>query len=95
MGAAVKFISDAEVAGYLDYRTIMAAIEEAFESLACGRAAIHTRERIDCGDVTLSSMGAIRLDANLAGEKVYPTIKGQFTFLCNLFDTRTGEALAH
>jgi ornithine cyclodeaminase len=90
----VKLISDEEVARCLDYRTVMAAIEQAFESLACGRATIHARQRIDCGDVKLSSMGAIWLDANLAGEKVYPTIKGQFTFLYNLFDTRTGAALA-
>ena len=90
----VKLISDEEVARCLDYRTVMVAIEQAFESLACGRATIHARQRIDCGDVKLSSMGAIWLDANLAGEKVYPTIKGQFTFLYNLFDTRTGAALA-
>jgi ornithine cyclodeaminase len=39
-------------------------------------------------------MGAIWLDAHLAGEKVYPTLRGHFTFLYNLFDTRTGAALA-
>lgn len=90
----VKFISDKEVAGCLDYGTVQATIEQAFESLAHGRAAINPRQRIDCGDIKFSTMGAIWLDANLAGEKVYPTIKGQFTFLFNLFDTRTGAPLA-
>lgn len=90
----VRFISDEEVAGCLDFRTVQAVIEEAFRSLARGRAQIKARQRIDCGDIKLSSMGAIWLDAALAGEKVYPTIKGQFTFLFNLFDTDTGAALA-
>ena len=90
----VKFISDEDVTGCLDYKTVQSVIEEAFNSFACGRAQIKARQRIDCGDIKFSSMGAIWLDAALAGEKVYPTINGQFTFMFNLFDTHTGAALA-
>ena len=89
----VKLIDDEEVAKCLDYRAVMEAIEQAFESLACGRATIHARQRIDCGDVKLIPWAPSGLTPT-CGEKVYPTIKGQFTFLYNLFDTRTGAALA-
>jgi ornithine cyclodeaminase len=90
----LKFISDEQVAQILGYAAVSASIEKAFESLAHGRAAIKARQRIDCGNVKLSSMGAIWLDAGLAAEKVYPTVNGQFGFVLNLFDTATGAPLA-
>ena len=90
----LKFITDAQVVHALSYATVSASIEQAFESLARGRAAIKARQRIDCGAVKLSSMGAIWLDVGLAAEKVYPTVDGQFGFLLNLFDTHTGKPLA-
>ena len=90
----LKFITDEQVTQVLSYATVGASIERAFEALAHGRAAIKARQRIDCGSVKLSSMGAIWLDVGLAAEKVYPTVDGQFGFLLNLFDTRTGKPLA-
>lgn len=90
----LQFISDEQVAHVLSYASVAASIESAFESLARGRAAIKARQRIDCGAVKLSSMGAIWLDAGLAAEKAYPTVNGQFGFVLNLFDTNTGAALA-
>jgi ornithine cyclodeaminase len=90
----LRFFNDVEAAGALQYVTVMAAIERAFESLAHGRAAIKPRSRSDCGAVKLSSMGAIWPDAGLAGEKVYTTVEGRFGFLFNLFDLRDGAPLA-
>lgn len=90
----MKFFTDDEVAARLDYARVGAAIEQAFESLSRGRAAIKPRTRTDCGPVKLSSMGAIWLDAGLAGEKVYPTVDGRFGFVFNLFDLRDGRPLA-
>ncbi|MCA3176270.1 MAG: ornithine cyclodeaminase family protein [Burkholderiales bacterium] len=90
----MKYISDAQIAQCLDFGSVAVAIEQAFESFSRGRAAIKPRHRIDCGDIKLSSMGAIWLDAGLAGEKIYPTVDGKFSFLFNLFDTQTGKALA-
>ncbi|MEW6707298.1 MAG: ornithine cyclodeaminase family protein [Pseudomonadota bacterium] len=90
----MRFISDQEVARCLDFPAVIGALEQAFESLAHRRAAIKARTRIDCGNVKLSSMGALWLDAGLAGEKVYPTVEGRYSFLFNLFDIEQGRPLA-
>lgn len=90
----MRFFTDEEVGARLDFGQVGAVIEQAFESLAHGRAAIKPRTRTDCGAVKLSSMGAIWLDAGLAGEKVYPTVEGRFGFLFNLFDLNDGRPLA-
>ncbi len=90
----LQFINDEQIAQALSYDAVTAAIESAFESLSRGRAAIKARQRIDCGAVKLSSMGAIWLDAGLAAEKTYPTVDGRFGFVLTLFDTGTGEPLA-
>jgi ornithine cyclodeaminase len=90
----MRFFTDEEVGARLEFGKVAAVIEQAFESLAHGRAAIKPRTRIDCGSVKLSSMGAIWLDAGLAGEKVYPTVEGRFGFLFNLFDLSDGRPLA-
>lgn len=87
-------IGDDAVRAALTHRQVALRIAQAFDALALGRAAIKARQRIDCGPVKLSSMGAIWLDAERACEKVYPTVDGQFGFLLNLFDTRTGQPLA-
>ncbi|MFY7857776.1 MAG: ornithine cyclodeaminase family protein [Rubrivivax sp.] len=93
-GPEVVVITDAEVQAAVTVDEVAAAIERAFEALAHGRASILPRQRIDCGPVKLSGMGAIWLDAGLAGQKVYPTVDGQFGFLMTLFDTRSGQPLA-
>lgn len=90
----MRFITDQEVAHCLDFPAVIGALEQAFESLAHRRAAIKARTRVDCGPVKLSSMGALWLDAGLAGEKVYPTVEGRYSFLFNLFDIERGLPLA-
>lgn len=90
----IPFITDAEVGRLLDYAGVQQSITAAFESLARGGATIQARQRIDCGSVKLSSMGAIWLDAAVAGTKVYTTVDGQFSFLFNLFDVADNRALA-
>ena len=92
--AMPRFITDDEVAGVLRFGAVSAAIEQAFESLAHGRAAIKPRVRSDCGGVKLSSMGALWPDAKLAGEKVYTTVNGRFGFLFTLFDLEGGTPVA-
>ena len=87
-------IGDDEVRAALSPSAVAAEIERAFDALAHGRAAIMARQRIDCGPVKLSAMGAIWLDVQLAGQKVYPTVDGHFGFLMNLFDTVSGQPLA-
>lgn len=87
-------IRDDAVRACLNHAPLAHRIAQAFDALARGQAAIQPRARIDCGPVKLSAMGAIWLEAGLACEKVYPTVNGQFGFLLNLFDTRTGQPLA-
>lgn len=89
----IPFLSDAEISKVLNYITVRETLKCAFASLAAGRAAIKARQRIDCGPVKLSSMGAIWLDEGVVGEKVYPTVDGRFSFLINLFDV-SGKPLA-
>ena len=90
----MRVITDQQIAACLTYAEVTERIAQAFEALCRGRAAIKARQRIDCGAVKLSSMGAVWLDAGLAGEKVYPTVEGRFGFVFNLFDLRDGQPLA-
>ena len=80
------FLDNDTVAAHLDVPAVVAALQRALHSLAAGRAAVLARQRIDCGAVKLSTMGAIWLDEGLAGEKVYTTVDGRFDFVFNLFD---------
>jgi len=90
----MRVITDQQITGCLGYAEVAQRIAQAFDALCQGRAAIKPRQRIDCGAVKLSSMGAVWLDAGLAGEKVYPTVEGRFGFVFNLFDLRDGRPLA-
>ena len=67
---------------------------EAFASLAAGGAAVHQRQRTDCRDLRLSTMGAVWAERGVAGVKVYPTVRGQFSFSILLFDVVTNQPLA-
>ncbi len=80
------FLDNDTVAAHVDVLAVAAALQRALHSLAAGRAAVLARQRIDCGAVKLSTMGAIWLDEGLAGEKVYTTVDGRFDFVFNLFD---------
>lgn len=90
----LKLITDDEVAAVLRFADVAVAIEQAFDSLARGGAAIKARTRADCGAAKLSSMGALWPDVGLAGEKVYATVAGRFQFLFTLFDLHSGMPLA-
>ena len=90
----MRVITDQQVAAVLGYADVGQRLAQAFEALQQGRAAIKARQRIDCGAVKLSSMGALWLDAGLAGEKVYPTVEGRFGFVFNLFSLQDGRPLA-
>jgi ornithine cyclodeaminase len=89
----IRYISDTQVAAALAEADVTAAVDQAFRSLAAGRASIKARQRIDCGPVKLSSMGAISLDEGLAAEKTYTTVGGRFGFVLNLFDAVSGQPL--
>ncbi|QHE83410.1 ornithine cyclodeaminase family protein [Hydrogenophaga sp. BPS33] len=91
---SIPFISDRQVAELLDFRTVAAALGEAFSSLASGGAAVHRRQRTDCRDLRLSTMGAVWAERGVAGVKVYPTVRGQFSFSILLFDLETNRPLA-
>ena len=90
----MRVITDQQVAAVLGYAEVGQRLAQAFEALRQGRAAIKARQRTDCGAVKLSSMGALWLDAGLAGEKVYPTVEGRFGFVFNLFSLQDGRPLA-
>ena len=90
----LPLIDDAFVAAHVSPAATRKAIAAAFRALAAGRASIQPRSRIECGGFRLSTMGGIWLDAGLAAVKTYGTVQGQFDFLCNLFDARSGAPLA-
>lgn len=94
MSSSIPFISDRQVAEALDYRCVAAVLGEAFASLAAGGAAVHRRQRTDCRDLRLSTMGAVWADRAVAGVKVYPTVRGQFSFSIVLFDLQSNQPLA-
>ena len=87
-------ITDRQVAELLDYRSVSAALEQAFVDLANDAASIHARQRSECGGTRLSTMGAVWATEAVAGVKVYPTVAGQFSFAIVLFDLATNSAIA-
>jgi ornithine cyclodeaminase len=80
------FLTSDQLASALDCRGACRAIERAWASFARGDAAILARQRIDCGPVKLSTMGAIWRTAGTAGAKTYTTVDGRFEFVFDLFD---------
>ncbi|MFI8615785.1 ornithine cyclodeaminase family protein [Acidovorax sp. NPDC077693] len=94
MNTSIPFISDRQVAEALDFASVATVLGEAFASLAAGGAAVHQRQRTDCRDLRLSTMGAVWAERGVAGVKVYPTVRGQFSFSIVLFDVVTNQPLA-
>lgn len=90
----IALFNDAQIARLIDVPSVREEIDAALTSLARQGAAIKPRTRVDCAEVKLSSMGAIWRDAGVAGEKVYPTVAGSFSFLFTLFDIRRNLPLA-
>ena len=89
------FLPSDQLANALDYRGARRAIESAWSSFARGDAAILARQRIDCGPVKLSTMGAIWRTAGTAGAKTYTTVGGRFEFVFDLFDISEGGQGRH
>lgn len=87
-------ITDQHVRTLLDYRSVVTQLGLAFTDLAQGRAQMHPRQRSECLDAKLSSMGAIWHAAGVAGAKIYTTLAGAFCFAIVLFDTRSNQVLA-
>ncbi|HTH09078.1 MAG TPA: ornithine cyclodeaminase family protein, partial [Acidovorax sp.] len=94
MNTSIPFISDRQIAEALDFRSVAAVLGEAFASLSEGGAAVHHRQRTDCQGLRLSTMGAVWAERGVAGVKVYPTVRGQFSFSILLFDLATNQPLA-
>lgn len=94
MNTSIPFISDRQIAEALDFRSVAAVLGEAFASLSAGGAAVHHRQRTDCQGLRLSTMGAVWAERGVAGVKVYPTVRGQFSFSILLFDLATNQPLA-
>ncbi len=87
-------ITDKQVAELLDYRSVTAALEQAFRDLSNDAACIHGRQRSECSGTRLSTMGAVWSTEAVAGVKIYPTVAGQFSFAIVLFDLATNTAIA-
>jgi len=87
-------ITDQQISELLDYRSVAAALEQAFHDMAHGEAAVHGRQRTDCAGMKLSTMGAIWPGQGVAGVKVYPTVGGQFSFAIVLFDLKSNTPIA-
>lgn len=91
---SIPFISDQQISETLDFPSVATVLGEAFASLATGGAAVHCRQRTDCHDLRLSTMGAVWADRTVGGVKVYPTVRGQFSFSILLFDLASNQPLA-
>jgi ornithine cyclodeaminase len=90
----MRTITDREVDAVLDSAAVRAALDEAFSDLSRGEATIRERVRTDCGDLRLSAMGGLWRARGVAGQKVYTTAGGRFSFVVVLFDTRNNRPLA-
>lgn len=90
----IPHLSDQRVAELLDYPAVLAELDAAFADLAEGRAVVHGRQRSACGDIKLSTMGALWPARGVGGVKVYPTVAGRFSFLVTLFNLHDNRPLA-
>jgi ornithine cyclodeaminase len=90
----MQFIDDRQVDAVLDHAAVRQCLDEAFADLARGEAAIQERARTDCGDLRLSTMGGLWRARGVAGQKVYTTAGGRFSFVVVLFDTHANRPLA-
>lgn len=94
MSTSPQFFSDADVAQCLNAAALVDDLHAAWADLAQGQAVVMPRQRVDCGPVKLSTMGAVWPARGVAAVKSYTTVAGQFSFVVNLFDTRSNQPLA-
>ncbi|GAA6118871.1 ornithine cyclodeaminase family protein [Acidovorax sp. FG27] len=90
----IPFFSDARIDALVDVPSCAVALDAAFTDLSAGNATIQARQRVDCGGVKLSTMGAVWASRQIAGVKAYTTVAGNFSFVVTLFDTATNRPAA-
>jgi ornithine cyclodeaminase len=91
--STITALGDLELTGRMTPAQAEKVLDEAFADLAAGRAEILGRQRIDCQQVKLSTMGALWPGAGFAAVKSYLTVNGQFSFTTTGWDTETNQAL--
>jgi ornithine cyclodeaminase len=89
-----QLFTDSHIAAVLNHDAVIDTLDAAYQDLARGSAAILPRQRCAAGSTKFSVMGALWEARSVAATKSYPTVKGQFSFLINLFDTQANQALA-
>lgn len=87
-------LTDAQIDNLIDFPQAIAALESAFRELARGAAAVQRRVRTKAQGTKLSTLGAVLPGADVAGAKVYTTLRGQFNFVIVLFRASDGACLA-
>ncbi|MCC8397621.1 ornithine cyclodeaminase family protein [Paraburkholderia sp. MMS20-SJTR3] len=87
-------LTDAQIDEVIDFEHAIPVLEIAFRQHARGAAAVQRRVRTEAGGTKLSTLGAVLPDADVAGAKIYTTIRGQFNFAIILFRASDGQCLA-
>jgi ornithine cyclodeaminase/alanine dehydrogenase-like protein (mu-crystallin family) len=93
----VLVLSEEQVKSSISHRECFETVKEAFLLMKAGKASVLMRNRTSLGDRSLSSMGAMinyGEDGLVMAVKVYPTIRGQFSFKVLLIDGNSGEVIA-
>ncbi|VVE15921.1 ornithine cyclodeaminase family protein [Pandoraea terrigena] len=87
-------LTDAQIDKLIGFAQAIPALESAFRELARGAAAVQRRVRTEAQGTKLSTLGAVLPGADVAGAKVYTTLRGQFNFVIVLFRASDGACLA-
>ncbi|WP_353190760.1 ornithine cyclodeaminase family protein [Pandoraea pnomenusa] len=87
-------LTDTQIDELIRFPQAIPALEHAFRELARGAAAVQCRVRTEAQGTKLSTLGAVLPGADVAGAKVYTTIRGQFNFVIVLFRASDGACLA-
>lgn len=87
-------LTDSQIDELIGFKQAIPALESAFRELARDTAAVQRRIRTEAGGTKLSTLGAVLSGADVAGAKVYTTIRGQFNFVIVLFRASDGQCLA-
>jgi len=87
-------LTDQQIDTLIDFGHAIPVLEDAFRQLGRGDAAVQRRIRTEAGATKLSTLGAVLPGADVAGAKVYTTLRGQFSFAIILFRASDGQLLA-
>lgn len=69
-------LTDQELHELLDAPAVQAALEEAFGEFGRAQAAQQRRLRTEAGGIRLSTLGAVIPVQQVAGAKIYTTVRG-------------------